>query len=124
VVGVRDERLVDERPVRLAIAAVPGVRLLLGGGGGRHHRGVARVVRDGTRLGRTRRTARTGRGVAVGGDLAPALEVLLEDRDERREDGQDDAGQHQEELHPDDPAVDPDLTLGRDRQWRRSSRAR
>ena len=61
-------------------------------------------------------TARTGRALRWAGISRRPWKSCSSDRDERREDGQDDAGQHEEELDPDHPAVDPDLALCVDRR--------
>jgi hypothetical protein len=46
----------------------------------------------------------------VGGHLGAVLEVLADGRQKRREDGEHDAGQHEDELDPDDPGREEDAS--------------
>ena len=45
-------------------------------------------------------------------DLGPVTEVIAQHGDERREDGEDDAGEHQDELDPHDPRADHGSAVG------------
>ncbi len=102
----------SERPLRVrrssAYSAGAPAAAAAASASGAHRR--RRGLRRGTRLDGADRAR-----VAVRDDLGASLEVLLERRDERRGHREHDAREHQEELDPDDPAVDPERR-GRDRR--------